>query len=94
MSFFFNDNGAFEHTCELQKQVNDLITRVSKLEAQTYITADKPSWSDMPSYLMTPDNVVPIASVVNQIKQHLGLMITKVPEHTQLTHLTIEKVKK
>jgi hypothetical protein len=85
------DNGAWELTCELQEQVNALIAKVAKLEAETYITADKPSWSDV-TWGYAPDNVVPINQVVNQIKQHLGIMITKVPEYTQPQHITIKKV--
>ena len=86
------DSGAWERTCELQEQVNALIAKVAKLEAQTYITADKPSWSDVPIWGYVPDNVVPINQVVNQIKQHLGIMITKVPEYVQPQHITIKKV--
>lgn len=88
------DNGAWERTCELQEQVNTLIAKVKKLEAETYIAADKPSWSDMHSCFHAPDNIVPINQVVNQIKQHLGIMITKVPAHEIPSHVTINKVDK
>ena len=47
------DNGAWERTCELQEQVNALIAKVAKLEAQTCIIADKPSWSDVPLGIRT-----------------------------------------
>lgn len=86
------DNGAWERTCELQAQVNILIEKVNKLEAQTWIAADKPSWSDVQIWGYVPDNIVPINQVVNQIKQHLGIMITKVPEYVQPQHITIKKV--
>ena len=88
------DNGAWERTCELQEQVNTLIAKVKKLEAETYIIADKPSWSDTHSFFHAPDNIVPINQVVNQIKQHLGLMITKVPSHEIASHITINMVDK
>lgn len=86
------DNGAWERTCELQAQVNFLIEKVNKLEASVYILADKPSWSDVQFSMGYPDNIVPINQVVNQIKQHLGLMVTKVPEYITPSHVTIKKV--
>jgi hypothetical protein len=98
-----NDNDAIYECVQLNKQINDLQTRIAKLENEARYIADQPQQSYYSNSMMALQNAyetqtlfneVPINDVVKAIVKHLDMQIEKVAEQTTKKPMEIKLVEK